>query len=74
MRVLDSMSRGCRIVIRDDVVFGFLVFRLRCTVDPSHERDYTYTYSVMKHQLIIMTKPKAGTGRATLFGREGLNE
>jgi len=31
------MSRSCRIRTRDDVVFGFLVFRLRGTIDPSHD-------------------------------------
>ena len=68
MRVRDSMSRGCRIGIRDDVVFGFLVFRLRGTVDPSHECDHTCTHSVTTHQLIIVTSPEAGTGGATWFG------
>lgn len=46
MRVKDSMSRSCRIGTRDDGVFGFLVFRLRGTVDPLHEGDHTCTHSV----------------------------
>ena len=77
MRVGDNMPSGCRIGTLDDVIFGFLVFRLRGTIDPSHEGDHTCTHSVATHQLIIITSPEAGTGGATLFGRcwiEGIDE
>jgi len=45
VRVRNGMSRSCRIGTRDDVVFGFLVFRLRGTIDPSHEGDHTCAHS-----------------------------
>ena len=69
MRVRDGMSRGCRIGTWDDVVFGFLVFRLRGAIDPSHEGDHTCAHAVTAHQLIILTSSEAENTELLLFGR-----
>ena len=45
VRVRNRMSRCCRIGTLDDVVFDYLVFRLRGTINPSHRGYHTCAHS-----------------------------